>query len=98
MWADGAEIEGWPRPIVFFRGIPHEMDDQRCRSALIRCQVDGKLDSIHGMADELDISRSTASRFFSGKPVSLAITLLILDKLGLEFDEVFQQVDLDRTS
>ncbi len=86
------------RPIVFFRGIAHEMDDQRCREALIRCQVDGKLDSIQGMAEELEISRSTASRFFSGRPGSLTITLLLLDKLGLHFDEVFRRVDLDGTS
>jgi hypothetical protein len=85
------------RPIVFFRGIPHEMDEQRCRAALIRCQVDGKLDSIQGMADELEISRSTASRFFGGRPCSLAITLLILDKLGLQFDDVFRPVDLNGT-
>ncbi len=78
------------RPIVFFRGIPHEMDDRRCRNALVRCQVDGKLNTIHGIADELDISRSTASRFFSGRPGSLAFTLRILDKLVLQFDEVFQ--------
>jgi len=53
------------------------MDDERCREALIRCQVDGKLDSIQGMADELSISRSTVSRFFSGRPGSLTVTLLI---------------------
>lgn len=85
------------RRIVRFRGIPHEMDNERCREALIRCQVDGKLDSIQGMADELGISRSTASRFFSGKPGSLTITLVILDKLGLHFDEVFRRVDVDGT-
>jgi DNA-binding XRE family transcriptional regulator len=74
------------------------MDDGRCREALIRCQVDGKLDSIQGMAKELGISRSTASRFFSGKPGSLTITLLILDKLGLHFDDVFRRSDLDGAS
>lgn len=86
------------RPIVFFRGIAYEMHDERCREALIRRQVDGQLDSIQGMAEELGISRSTASRFFSGKPGSLTITLLILGRLGLRFDEVFRRVDLDGAS
>jgi hypothetical protein len=71
------------------------MDDHRCRVALVRRQVEGELDSIQGMAEALDISRSTASRFFGGKPGSLTITLLILDKLGLRFDEVFRPLGPD---
>lgn len=78
------------RPIVFFRGVAHEMDDHLCRLALLRRQVDGEVDSIEGLAKALDISRSTASRWFSGRPGSLAVTLRILDKLGLRFDEVFR--------
>jgi hypothetical protein len=31
--------------------MAREMDDQLCRKALIRCQIDGKLDSIQGLAD-----------------------------------------------
>ena len=77
-------------PIVFFRGVAHEMDDHLCRMALVQRQVDGDFDSIQGIADSLGISRSTASRFFAGRPGSLAVTLLILDKLHLRFEEVFR--------
>jgi hypothetical protein len=42
------------------------------------------------------ISRSTASRFFSGRPTSLAVTLKILEALHLSFEEVATPVVEDQ--
>jgi hypothetical protein len=41
-----------------------------------------------GIASQLNlgVSRSTASRFFSGRPTSLAVTLRILAALHLRFE------------
>jgi hypothetical protein len=55
--------------------------------------VDGDLDSMERLAKVVAISRSTASRFFSGRPTSLAVTLRILDALHLKFEDVATQVD-----
>lgn len=43
---------------------------------------------MESLAVAVGISRSTASRFFSGKPTSLTVTLKILDALKLRFDDV----------
>jgi len=50
--------------------------------------VDGELDSMESLAIAVDISRSTASRFFSGRPTSLTVTLKILAVLKLKFEGV----------
>jgi hypothetical protein len=60
----------------------------KCRNALVQCQVRGELDSMESMAEKAEVSRSTASRFFSGKPTSLAVTLVLLDILGVPFADV----------
>jgi hypothetical protein len=78
-------------PTVTFRGMPYEMDVPACRRALVRCQVAGEFDSMEGLAEAVSISRSTASRFFGGR-TSLNTALAILDKLHLEFDDVFRPV------
>lgn len=78
-----------PRSIgVQYREIDYDMDLHACRRALVKSQVAGELNSMESLAHAVNISRSTASRFFSGRPTSLAVTLKILDKLGLQFDEV----------
>jgi hypothetical protein len=43
---------------------------------------------MESLAIAVGISRSTASRFFSGRPTSLAVTLKILALLHLSFEEV----------
>ncbi len=73
---------------VFYRGIPYVLDLVRCRRALVDRQVEGGLDSMESLANAVGISRSTASRFFSGKPTSLTVTLKILEVLKLRFDDV----------
>jgi transcriptional regulator with XRE-family HTH domain len=73
---------------VWYRGIPYTLDLVGCRRALVQRQVEGELDSMESLADAVGISRSTASRFFCGRPTSLAITLKILGVLHLTFDEV----------
>lgn len=72
---------------VYYRGIPYLLDLMVCRRALVQRQIDGELDSMESLAGAVGISRSTASRFFSGKPTSLAVTLEILKKLELSFDD-----------
>jgi hypothetical protein len=80
-----------PRPkqvIVFYRGAPYKLDLVRCRRALVMRQVEGELDNMNSLARAVGVSRSTASRFFSGKSTSLAVTLRILTVLRLAFEEV----------
>jgi hypothetical protein len=73
---------------VSFRGLPYEIDLIACRRALVDRQVDGDFDSMEGLADAIEMSRSTASRFFSGRSTSLAVTKKIVKRLGLEFRDV----------
>ncbi len=78
-----------PRTVtVFYRGIPYVLDLVRCRRAQVDRQVEGGLDSMESLAKAVGISRSTASRFFSGKATSLTVTLKILEMLKLRFDDV----------
>jgi transcriptional regulator with XRE-family HTH domain len=84
-----ARMASRPKQVtVWYRGIPYTLDLVRCRRALVQRQVEGELDSMESLADAVGISRSTASRFFSGRPTSLAVTLKILGSLRLTFDEV----------
>ena len=73
---------------VWYRGIPYTIDLARCRRALVLRQVAGELDSMESLAVAVGISRSTASRFFSGRATSLAVTLKILGVLHLKFEDV----------
>lgn len=73
---------------VSYRGIPYVLNLARCRRALVWRQVEGELDSMESLANAVGISRSTASRFFSGRATSLAVTLKILAALRLQFEEV----------
>jgi len=84
-----ARMASRPKQVtVLYRGIPYTLDLVRCRRALVSRQVEGELDSMESLANAVGISRSTASRFFSGRPTSLAVTLRILDALHLKFEEV----------
>jgi DNA-binding phage protein len=74
--------------VVSYRGVFYKLDLVVCRRALVARQVDGHLESMAGVANAVGISRSTASRFFSGRPTSLAVTLRILKALHLRFEEV----------
>jgi transcriptional regulator with XRE-family HTH domain len=60
---------------------------------LVGRQVEGDLDSMERLAVAVGISRSTASRFFSGRPTSLAVTLKILGALRLTFENVARPLD-----
>jgi transcriptional regulator with XRE-family HTH domain len=51
-------------------------------------QVEGELDNMNSLARAVGVSRSTASRFFSGRSTSLAVTLRILAVVRLTFEEV----------
>jgi hypothetical protein len=77
-----------------FRGIDYEGNLTVCRIALVRRQVEGEFESMDSLAEAVGCSRSTASRFFSGRAMSLSVTLAILDKLKLSFDEVFTPCNL----
>jgi transcriptional regulator with XRE-family HTH domain len=74
--------------IVWYRGAPYELDLVKCRRALVMRQVEGELDNMNSLARAVGVSRSTASRFFSGRSTSLAVTLRILQVLRLTFEEV----------
>jgi DNA-binding XRE family transcriptional regulator len=80
-----------PRQVtVWFRNLPYALDLVKCRRALVARQVDGELDSMESLANAVEISRSTASRFFSGRPTSLTVTLKILEALHLKFEDVMR--------
>lgn len=74
--------------IIWFRGAPYLVDRILCRKALVRRQLEGELDNMTSLAVAASVSRSTASRMFSGRSVSLAALLRMLKVLRLEFDEV----------
>ena len=48
---------------------------------------------MESLANAVGISRSTATRFFGGRPTSLAVTLKILDALHLTFADVARAAD-----
>jgi hypothetical protein len=88
-WRTSPSSSARPRRVtVWYRGIPYSLDLARCRRALVDCQVKGEFESMEGLADTVGISRSTASRFFSGRPTSLAVTLKLLHALHLDFEDV----------
>src|SRR5215469_16386866 len=82
-----------PREVtVFYRGIAYQLNLVRCRRALVDRQVEGDFDSMESLANEVGVSRSTGSRFFSGRPTSLAVSLRILAALHLLFQDVARPV------
>lgn len=58
---------------VWYRGIPYTLDLVCCRRALVERQVAGELSCMEDLAGAIGISRSTTSRFFSGRPTSLMV-------------------------
>ena len=79
--------------IVYYRDTTWKLDLVECRRALVRRQVEGEFDSMEALAAAVGVSRSTASRFFSGRPTSLKVTLAVLKALKLEFDDAAQPCD-----
>ena len=78
-----------PRRVsVRYRGVPYSLNLVRCRRALVECQVKGEFDSMEQLAGAVKVSRSTTSRFFSGRPTSLTVTKRVLDALHLKFEDV----------
>jgi hypothetical protein len=80
--------------VVSYRGMPYQLDLVRCRRALVNRQVEGDFDSMESLAQACRISRSTASRYFSGRATSLTVTLTILEALHLKFEDVACAIDL----
>jgi hypothetical protein len=70
---------------VRYRGVTYQLNLTACRRALVNCQMTGKFDGIDGLADKLGISPSVVSRFLSCRPISLTVTLAILEALHLQF-------------
>jgi hypothetical protein len=96
----GASARTAVRPLaatVWYRGIPCLLDLKRCRRALLYRQVEGDVDSMEGLANAAGVSRSTASRFFAGRPTSVGAALKILGVLRLSFDEVATPMGDDLT-
>lgn len=84
-------MTGKPIAIIWFRKVPYVVDIPACRKALVRRQVEGELTNMASLAAAANISRSTASRFFSRRSISLAAMLRILAVLRLEFGNVCQE-------
>jgi hypothetical protein len=79
--------------IASYRGILYEVDLLTCRRALVQRQVEGEHESMESLARACGISRSTASRFFSGRRSSLTVMLKILAALRLAFEDVARPWD-----
>src|SRR5207248_10280913 len=79
--------------IVYYRHTTWKLDLVECRRALVRRQIEGEFDSMEALAAAVGVSRSTATRFFSGRPTSLKVTLAVLKALKLEFDGVARPWD-----
>jgi transcriptional regulator with XRE-family HTH domain len=78
-----------------YRGVPYTLDLTRCRRALVQRQVEGELATMEALAAAAGTSRSTASRFFGGRAVSLDTTLRILSALRVEFNDVARARETD---
>jgi transcriptional regulator with XRE-family HTH domain len=75
--------------IVDFRGFPHLIHLRHMRRRLLDNQVQrSDVDSLLAIAAKANCSRSTVSRLFAGRQVSVRVLLTVLDELGLEFSEV----------
>jgi hypothetical protein len=84
-----ARMASRPRQVtVRYRGIPYTLDLVRCRRALVERQIEGELSGMESLARAVGASRSTASRFFSGRQTSLTVTLRMLTALRLTFEDV----------
>lgn len=77
--------------MVNFNGIDYAMDVAVCEHALVRGQVEGRFHSMESLGAAAGVSRSSVSRFFGGRPVSLRVALAILARLRLRFDDVYQR-------
>lgn len=77
--------------IVWFKGLPYVVNLAMCRKALVRRQVEGEIRNMTSLAAGARVSRSTASRMFSGRSTSLAAMLRVLANLHLEFGDVCQE-------
>jgi hypothetical protein len=73
---------------MWYRGIPYTLDLVRCRRALVERQIEGEISSMESLAHAVGVSRSTVSRFLSGRPTSLTVTLRVLAALRLTFEDV----------
>jgi hypothetical protein len=74
--------------LVEYEGLPHLLWLRRVRRALLDSVVRGEYESRLAVADGARVSRSTASRFVSGRHASTRTTKAILDVLGLQWEEV----------
>lgn len=75
--------------VVQYNGVSYTRDLSLCRRALTECQVGGAyLGGLAELSEEAGCSRSTASRFFSGRNVSIEVTLRLLKGLKLSFEAV----------
>src|SRR5215471_21023600 len=74
--------------VVEYNGVSYTRDLSLCRRALTDCQVGGEyLGGLAELAETADCSRSTASRFFSGRNLSMDVTRRLLDFLTAEESE-----------
>jgi transcriptional regulator with XRE-family HTH domain len=81
------------RVVMTFEGVRYEMDRYVLQLALVRRQVEGEFHQKNQLAQAAGCSRSTLSRFLSGRKISLRVVMAILEKLHLTFDEVFRRCD-----
>src|SRR5215831_20900911 len=79
--------------VVQYNGSSYTRDLLLCRRALTQRQVEGSYLGGHAeLADEIECSRSTVSRFFSGHNLSTDVTRRILGALKLRFNDVHTPV------
>jgi hypothetical protein len=74
--------------IYWFDGNPYRVDLATIHRAMFAGIVAGKYKSLQHFADTVSRSRSTVSRFFTGRGVGLPVFLETLTELNLRFEDV----------
>lgn len=77
---------------MIFGGHPYWFDAGRCWRRYIELLVGGDVSGLDDLAVNVGVSRSTVSRFLSGRSTAPITVRRMLNDLGLRFEDVFEPV------
>ncbi len=69
------------------------LDLGRVRRALVLKQCDGELQTIQHLADEANVSRTTATRFLRAGRGSVGTARALVDRLGLKLSDILEPIE-----
>jgi transcriptional regulator with XRE-family HTH domain len=79
--------------LVHYKDEPYALYLRALRQGLLARAVAAESSKIAELAEGIGISRSTLSRFLSGRSTSIDVTLAILKELRLKFEDVCRPLD-----